>query len=191
MKRIVLIFFGLLTINLYGQTESSKTIPFIRIGYGYFNDKQMINGNILSGEVGIKMKNNYLFSLRINFADAINDIAQYPDIEGIEWNFIYSYKWISLNMGYEFMTKNRKNSFVPMMGPFYSNELTTYPISTDEGGIELCKDLRSIIGIDLSIQYLYNFKNGISAGLNASGCLAYQYGTSYFSLMPIISIKVP
>lgn len=29
-----------------------------------------------------------------------------------------------------------------------------------------------MVGIDISLQYLYNFNDGISLGLNASGCLA-------------------
>ncbi len=29
-----------------------------------------------------------------------------------------------------------------------------------------------MVGIEISLQYLYSFNNGISVGLNASGCLA-------------------
>jgi len=182
--------FSIIVLNLYGQKDEPKTVPFIKTGYGYFNDGLMIDGNALSSEIGMKLKNGYIFSLKLNFADAVNDIAFYPDMPDWEWNFIYSYKWTTLNVGYELITKNRRHSIIPMMGPFYAYELTTYPVNTDEGGVELRKDIRATIGIDLSLQYLYNFKNGISVGLNASGCLAFQYGPTYLTVMPVLAIKL-
>jgi hypothetical protein len=190
LKNLLLLVISIVSLNLYGQSYQRKTIPFLKTGYGYFNDGLMIDGNVLSGEIGIKLKTNYIFSLKMNFADAVNDIANYPDIQGVDWNFIYSYKWVTLNIGYEFMTKNHHHSFIPMMGPFYSCQLTTYPLLTDEGGLELRKNVRDMVGIDLSLQYLYNFKNGISVGLNGSGCLAFQYGPTYFTVMPVVAIKV-
>jgi len=185
-----ILLFSIIVLNLYGQKDEPKTVSFIKTGYGYFNDGLMIDGNVLTSEIGMKLKNGYIFSIKMNFADAVNDIAFYYDLPDYEWNFIYSYKWVTLNIGYEFMTKNQQHSFIPMMGPFYANELKTYPMLTEEGGLELRKDNLPMIGIDLSLQYLYNFRNGISVGLNVSGCLAYQYGPTYLAVMPLVAIKL-
>jgi hypothetical protein len=191
MKNILLIMlFSLCVFNLSAQNDESKIIPYIKTGYGYFNDELMINGNVLSSEIGMKLKNGYLVSLKFNFADAVNDMALLYKTDGVDINFIYSYKWTSLNLGYEFSSKNLHHSFIPMFGVFYSYQLITYPNITDEGAFELLKNSFPMVGIDLSIQYLYNFKNGISVGLNASGLLAYQYGPTSFTLMPIVALKI-
>jgi hypothetical protein len=176
---------------LYAQEEPNRqNIPFVKLGYGYFNADQMIDGNILSGEIGLKLKNSYLVSLKMNFADALNDIANYPDFKDVTWNFVYSYKWLSLNLGYEFMTKNHRHSIIPMLGPFYSTELKTTPTSDDNGMFMLDKYENQMVGVDISLQYLYNFRNGISIGMNASGSLAYQYGPTYISVLPIILMRL-
>lgn len=185
-----ILLFSIIVLNLYGQKDEPKVEPFIKTGYGYFNDGLMIDGNVLSSELGMKLKNGYTISLKMNFADAVNDIASYPGMPDMEWNFIYSYKWATLSIGYEFMTKNQRHSIIPMMGPFFANELHTYPINTDEGGIDLRKDVRAMFGIDLSLQYMYNFKNGVSIGMNASGCLAYQYGPIYLTVMPVVVLRI-
>lgn len=188
LQVILFCFFSQL---LYGQKECTKqTIPYVKLGYGYFNADQMLDGNILSGEIGVTMKNGYMVSLKMNFADALNNIATYPEFQDFTWNFVYSYKWLSLNLGYEFMTKNNRHSFIPMFGPFYSAELITTPTLDYEGAFLLKKTETQIIGIDLSLQYLYNFKNGISVGMNASGCLAYQYGPTYLAVMPIVVLRI-
>lgn len=190
MRSLFLIVLCTLTQSLFGQTGQIKTVPYVKTGYGYFNDELMIHGNVLSSELGIKLKTGYIFSIKVNFADALNDIAYYPYLPDYDLNFIYSYKWVSLNMGYEFMTKNRRHSVIPMMGPFYSSQLKTYPLDTNEGGLEIRKDIHSMVGIDLTLQYLYNFTNGISVGLIASGCLAYQYGPTYLTILPIVVFKL-
>lgn len=190
MRNLLIFVLSVLTLSLFGQTEQSKAVPFIKTGYGYFNDGLMIDGNVLSSEVGMKLKTGYIFSLKMNFADAVNDIAFYYDMPDSDLNFIYSYKWVTLNIGYEFLTKNQRHSFIPMMGTFYANELKTYPMKTEEGVLELRKDILPMIGIELSLQYLFNFRNGISVGLNASGCLAFQYGPTFLSVMPVVAIKL-
>lgn len=191
MKSIItILIICIATLNVFSQSNEKSTVPFMKMGYGYFNDGLMIDGKVLASEVGIKLNTGYIFSLNINFADALNDIAYYPDIQNVEWNFIYSYKIVTLFVGYEFIAKNRRNSFIPMFGPFYSNELTTYPLLTDDGGLELIKNNRPIVGINLALQYLYNFKNGISIGVNASGCLAFQYGPMYYTVTPVIALKL-
>jgi hypothetical protein len=93
-------------------------------------------------------------------------------------------------MGYDFRTKNQHHSFIPMLGIYYSSQLITYPLGTDDGGLELKEDNWESVGIDISLQYLYNFNNGISVGLNASGCLAYQYGPVYFTAMPVVCFQL-
>jgi hypothetical protein len=93
-------------------------------------------------------------------------------------------------MGYDFRAKNQHHSFIPMLGIYYANELTTYPDVNDRGGLVLIKNNLEMIGIGISLQYLYNFNNGISLGLNASGCLAYQYGPLYFTAMPVVCFQL-
>jgi hypothetical protein len=188
--KIAILIICITTLNAFSQSIEKSTIPFMKMGYGYFNDGLMIDGKVLASEVGIKLNTGYIFSLNMNFADAVNDMAYYPDFQNVGWNFVYSYKVVNLFVGYEFMTKNRRNSFIPMFGPFYSSELTTYPLLADDGGLELIENVRPMVGINLALQYLYNFKNGISIGVNASGSLAFQYGPMYYTVSPVIALKL-
>ena len=191
MKSIIAILIICITVfNAFAQSIDKQTTPFMKMGYGYFNDELMIDGKVLTSEVGIKLNTGYLFSLNMNFADAVNDVANYPDIQNAGLNFIYSYKVVTLFVGYEFMTRNRRNSFIPMFGPFYSYQLTTSPLTTDDNKLELVKNVSENVGVNLALQYLYNFKNGISVGLNASGSIAFQYGPMYYTVAPVISLKI-
>ena len=93
-----MLLFSIIVLNLYGQKDESKVVSFIKTGYGYFSDGLMIDGNVLSSELGMKLENGYTISLKMNFADAVNDIASYPGMPDMEWNFIYSYKWATLSI---------------------------------------------------------------------------------------------
>ncbi len=189
-KSLIFSIIFLLSLNLIGQTNEKKVVPFLKTGAGYFSDELMIDGKILSGELGIKLSNSYFFSLQYSSADAFNDVAAFSGLENVEFNFIYIYRIYTLNIGYELMSKNKRHSFLPMLGPFYSENKITTPTLETENKLELEKIIRPNIGFSLALQYLYNFKNGISVGLNASGSLAYQYGPLYYSVMPVVSFNL-
>ncbi len=190
MKRLILLLSGLLSFsNIFCQSED-KIVPFLKTGAGYFNDQLMISGTILSSEAGIKLNNGYLFSIQYSSGETFNDKASFSELEFIDLNFIYTYKIFTLNLGYNFTTKNKHHSFIPMMGPFYSINQILYPNITTYGMLELIKINQESIGISLTFQYLYNFKNGISIGISASGNYAYQLGPLYYYLAPVVSFTL-
>ncbi len=190
MKRYILLISGLLCFsNIFCQSEY-KMIPFLKTGAGYFNDQLMISGTVLSSEAGVKLNNGYLLSLQYSSAETYNDKANFPDLDFIDFNFIYTYKIFTLNIGYDFRTKNKHHSFIPMIGPFYSINQLTYPNITTDGMLDLIKNNLESIGISFTFQYLYNFSNGISVGLSASGNYAYQLGPLYYYLTPVVSFTL-
>ena len=190
MKRVLIFsIIFIISVSLLAQNNEKKLVPFLKTSAGYFNDQLMIDGTILSSEIGIKLSSGYFFSFQYSFADAFNDIAV-SDMKNVDFSFIYIYRIYTLNIGYELMSKNKRHSFLPMLGPFYSEQTITTPTVTDENRLELRKIVNPNIGFSLALQYLYNFKNGISVGLNASGSLAYQYGPLYYSVMPVVSFNL-
>jgi hypothetical protein len=191
MKYLILMIFFIIQVQwLLAQSKEAKNSPFIKTGYGYFNEYLLIDGNILSSEVGLRTKTSYILSVKLNFADAVNGVGNFQDVQGKNLNFIYSYKWISFNTGYEFLTKNQKHSFIPMAGFYLYNNLMTYPNFLNDGDFELRKENYSDIGIELTFQYLYNFKDGFSIGLNTSGCIGYNSGPIHFTVMPVVAIRL-
>jgi len=191
MRYILILIIGLtFSYRAIGQNSENKVTPFLKTGVGYFNDELMIDGSVLWSEVGIKLSNRYFFSIQANLAETINDKGNYTDLGGMEFEFIHTYKIVTLFMGYELMSKNKMHSFIPMFGPFYSVNKFNYPEYDETNFYGIPNISTSNIGINLAIQYLYNFKNGISIGVNASGSLAFQYGPMYYTVTPVISLKL-
>jgi hypothetical protein len=173
-----------------GFTQSLKDsfIPIIKSGYGYFNDELTIDGDFLWSEVGLKLKNNYILSLNFKLGETINDKGNFYNygIESAE--LIYTEKILTLFMGYDFRTKDRKHSFIPELGPFYSRQNTEWITIDNDNNTIIKKNSFEDIGVAVELCYLFHLKSKISFGLTVSGYLAYQIGPLYYTISPVISV---
>lgn len=190
MKKIFLVVIFLSLFNAVHSQENAIVIPFMKTGYGYFNDGLMIGGSVLSSEVGIKQRNGYSFSLNYKMAETLNSKGDFTNFNLNKAEFIYTYQIVTLYMGYEFITKNQKHSFIPQMGPFYSNQHIVFPTVDLYSNPIIINKFRPDIGFAFCLEYDYNLSTKISIGLNASGYLAYQMGPLYYSILPVISFHL-
>jgi hypothetical protein len=186
------IFFCITTLFIVfgfcsAKAQEEKTEWFMSSGVGYFNEDGMIDGSMLSAELGVKMKNNYLFSLRVTGAETMNNRGSWPNVPG-NVDLIYTYKIISLNTGYEFETKNHNHSFIPTLGAFYGDNRMVIPSYYSEG-FYIDEDHYYDLGALLAIKYEYNFNDNLSLGARASTCLAMYYGFLYYSALPVVTLR--
>ncbi|HPR30934.1 MAG TPA: hypothetical protein PLK12_02515 [Prolixibacteraceae bacterium] len=177
-------------IHASGQETVGKIVPFLKTGGSYLNEEFMIDGSALFAEPGIRLSNGYFFSLQFQLGETVNDIAQFPGMESIDFNFIYTWKMLTLFIGYELTSKNNRHSFAPRMGPCYARQDITYPSESEVYPLILVKSYSEFIGINLALEYLYNFRNGISLGVQTSGYLAYQYGPLFFTAGPVLCFRL-
>ncbi|MDA3817633.1 MAG: hypothetical protein PF486_09670 [Prolixibacteraceae bacterium] len=186
------IFFCITTLFIVfgfcsAKAQEEKTEWFMSSGVGYFNEDGMIDGSMLSAELGVKMKNNYLFSLRVTGAETMNNRGSWPNVPG-NVDLIYTYKIISLNTGYEFETKNRHHSVIPTLGAFYGDNRIIVPSYYSEE-FDLHEDHYYDLGALLAMKYEYNFNDNLSLGVRASTCLAMYYGFLYYSALPVFTLR--
>lgn len=170
------------------QNEGNDIKLYVSTGYGYFNDEGMQDGQALLGEIGLKLNTGYLFSVQAIGGETINDKGDWPSFNGDKFEFLYTYKILCLNTGYEFITKNQHHSFIPMVGGFISNNRIVYPTQY-ENYLDISLDEYFDIGAMITLKYAYNFNSNISVGLQASTNIAVQMGFLYYSVFPVITIK--
>lgn len=190
-KKEFLIGLGIfLLVICYGQPDKDSVVPFIKTGYGYINDELMVSGNNLWSEAGIKLSNNYTFSFNCKFGETINSKGNFSSL-GIETaELISTEKIFTLFMGYDFLSRNQKHSFMPQVGPFYSVQNIEYINYADATNLFIRKNSFKDIGVALELCYLYNFKSKISIGFNCSCYLAYQMGPLYYTISPLIALRL-
>lgn len=188
-KYLWFIVIVLMVKTSYCQTDAAKIKTLMSTGAGYFNDQMMLGGKVLWSEIGLKLNNNYIFLLQSNLAETLNNRGNFIQLSiENEMEFLYTYKILNLLIGYEFQSKNEKHLLSPMFGPFYSEKSIVYPVQYEDI-LKISRSKTNNIGVALAIRYQYNINNNISAGIQASSNLGYQYGYIYGSITPVITIR--
>lgn len=193
MKSKFIILLVTCTINCitaFNQPMNDSITPYLETGFGYLNDEFMIDGSVLWSEIGLKLKNNYAFSLNVKFAEILNDRANFIFGSFETHELINTTKLFSLYTGYDFSSKKGNHRFLPRFGPFFCIEnIQTVKFDMDQNA-ELYTSSFQYIGVAVKLSYQYQFKSGVSVGICGSGYLAYQYGYLYTTVSPFISIRL-
>jgi hypothetical protein len=177
-------------ITVLSQDSTVHVTPFIRTGVGYFNEWLMIDGNVLSAEMGLGLGNGYSFSLLYSFAETVNDRGNFENFGLDKGEFIYTYKLYNMMVGYEFTGRKQRHSFVPRLGLFYAVGKIATPVYDEEYNLSVQYLTEPYIGAVMELGYMYNFKRGISVGLSTGCYLAYQYGFMYFTITPVVAFNI-
>lgn len=187
---IVCILVVFITNKVFSQNEIVKAQPFLSTGFGYYNQDLKLNGLSEWGEFGLKMQNNYVFIVQASLSENINTIGKWPILANLAFDRIGTHKVFCILAGYEFITLNTRHTFMPMIGPFICVENMTIPNFDNENfyGTKLLSEY--YLGFAPGFRYTYNFKNGISIGINSSFNFAAQYGLISYSVSPMVSFRL-
>lgn len=174
------------------QLEQIKVKPFISTGYGYYNQDFLLDGTSLMSEIGLKLPNGYVFSVQFHLASNENTIGSWPPLAelGLDFDLIYSQRILSILTGYEIVSCNQRHTVTPIIGPFYCCKKNARPSYDDQYFYGTKIEVESFLGFAPGLRYSYNFKNGISVGVNSSFYFAMHYGLFSYSVMPIIAFRL-
>ncbi|MCF8362499.1 MAG: hypothetical protein K9G70_07740 [Prolixibacteraceae bacterium] len=180
----------LITSTLYTTAQpekEAKVHPYIQLGAGSINDL-MKQGKILGGEIGIKNRRGYTFSVNLTFGEMFRDNISYPGIENATFDSNDTYKAINLFLGYEFSSKSGKHLFVPKMGPFLSKELIITAKVHDDALVTYRNGWHDI-GFGLGADYHFIMGDYFTIGLSSYFNVSSQVGFLNYVVTPTVGLR--
>jgi len=180
----------LLVNTVFSQTDTNKAHLFLSSGYGYYNNGNVLDGQAVWTEFGLKMKNDYVFIAQASLAENINTIGSWPALEDLKFDRIGTHKLFTIFIGYEFQTRNKRNTITPMVGPFICMQNTSTPNYDDQNFYGTLLIKKYYMGFSPGLRYTFNCKNGISLGLTSSINFAVDYGLISYSVSPLVSFRL-
>jgi len=181
-----------LTLSVYSQEPIDKNgfRGFVKFGPGYYMNvfDGVLNGQTLWAEAGYKLPNNLLVS--IGFMYSKTNAENSANVLQENGTF-YFYQDYSLNFSYEFVIKGN-HKFVPGIGLVYDIMLIPSVDAYIQGG-ELYLGTRVLddheLGINMNLDYHYDFKNRLFIGARVRGTYLISIGIDHIVFSPIIGVK--
>ena len=199
MKRTILIFWILVFgINLsFSQKSGGKERDlkgFVKTGTGFFADvffEKFEPGQTLWTEGGVKLSNDLLLSAEAAFSyvksESENIWGGHKDAESILF-----YQDYSLNIGYE-ITIRGGHKFTPSLGVLYdrlSNSSTdVYVDNNNNLIIEQPVYIDQELGLNLNLDYYYQFKSNFFLGARANVVYLLSIGFENIAFTPVVGVK--
>lgn len=174
------------------QTEQTKIKPFMATGYGFYKHNLILNSTSLLSEIGIKLPNGYVLMAQLQSTSADNTIGTWvPMAEmGLDFDLIYTQKYIWLLTGYEIVSNNQRHTLMPIVGPFYCIKKIATPNFDNQFFYGTKIEKEHLLGFAPGLRYSYNFKNSISVGVNSTFYFAMHYGLFSYSITPIVAFRL-
>ncbi|OQY01403.1 MAG: hypothetical protein B6I20_07740 [Bacteroidetes bacterium 4572_117] len=212
MKKFILLYilFLILVSNTNAQLIKEPR-GFIKFGMGYFLDvSRFFDNDYVDGitglkndktaggksiwiEGGYKLPNKIIISANIMFASAR---YKYIDIVYLGASRLVVHQNYALNFSYEFNQKT-KHKFTPGIGFLYNRidiSRASYSLLSDNGQYyinnpEIIDGYDEQLGINLNLDYYYQFKNNFFMGARVNTIYLISIGLEGFVFSPVLGVK--
>jgi len=188
---IPVLFFVFIGGNAQEVSTKDNFKGFVKFGTGYYMNVffGIENGQTLWAEGGFKLPNDLMIS--VGFMYSRTNTERNLLVELQENETFYFYQDYSLNFSYEFIIKGN-HKFTPGMGLVY--DIWTMPdfyAYTQNGKLYLGTNVENDpeLGINLNLDYHYEFNSKLFIGARASGTYLISIGFDHLVFSPIVGVK--